>query len=113
MRAFPIAWLMCFVCFAAGAADEVLWIDVRSPEEYAAGHLEGAINVPHREIATRIADLVPDRTSRVKLYCRRGVRAETAKFSLEALGYQHVSNEGGYEAALAARTACKQDASAC
>ncbi|HMM75676.1 MAG TPA: rhodanese-like domain-containing protein [Gammaproteobacteria bacterium] len=113
MRAFPIAWLICLVAFAASAADDALWIDVRSPEEYATGHLAGAINVPHREIATRIAALVPDRTSRLKLYCRRGVRAQTAKFALESLGYQHVSNEGGYEALLAAQAACRRDASAC
>ncbi|MGE3773382.1 MAG: rhodanese-like domain-containing protein [Gammaproteobacteria bacterium] len=102
---------MCLLGPAAAA--DALWIDVRSPEEYAAGHLAGAINVPHRDIATRIAAIAPDRQARLKLYCRRGVRAETARFSLEALGYQNVSNEGGYEAILQARTACKQDASAC
>lgn len=95
------------------AAADILWIDVRSPEEYAAGHLAGAVNIPHREIANRIADIAPDRHTRLKLYCRRGVRAETAKFSLEALGYQNVSNEGGYAAILETRTACKPDANAC
>lgn len=112
MRVSLIACLMCLL--GPAVADEPLWIDVRSPEEYAAGHLAGAVNIPHREIATRILDIAPDRQARLRLYCRRGVRAETARFSLEALGYQNVSNEGSYETLRATQlAACKQDPSAC
>lgn len=108
----PLIVCLLSLLIPAAAAD-ALWIDVRSPEEYAAGHLAGAVNIPHRDIATRIAAVAPDRQTRLRLYCRRGVRAESAKFSLEALGYQRVSNEGGYEALLESHTACAPGASAC
>ncbi len=113
MRAFSIACLACLIACAAWATDDVLWIDVRSPEEYAAGHLDGAINLPHHEIAQRIAEIAPDRQSRLKLYCRKGARAELAKTALEAQGYARVSNEGGYENLLEARAACGQAATDC
>lgn len=96
--------MLCAV--GAWAADEALWIDVRSPEEYASGHLEGAINIPYRQIATSIAQVAPDKTRRIRLYCAIGVRAQMAKYALEAQGYERVTNEGGYEALRGAATDC-------
>ena len=88
-------------------------IDVRTPDEFAAGHLEGAVNIPYDEIATRIGSVQPDRKAPIKLYCGIGVRAQMAKFSLEAQGYERVSNEGGYAAIVEAQAACRQDATKC
>ena len=103
----PLLGLATTYGFAAG---ETLWIDVRTPAEYAAGHLDGAHNIPHDDIASRISQVAPDKRARIKLYCGIGVRAQMAKFSLEAQGYEHVSNEGGYdrlrEHAAAAAPAC-------
>ena len=51
--------LLClYVLFASLAAwaGEVHWIDVRSESEFAAGYVEGAINIPHTEITARIAE---------------------------------------------------------
>lgn len=41
--------------------DGALLLDVRSPEEYAAGHLRGAVNLPHDRIAGSIGELAPDK----------------------------------------------------
>ncbi|MFQ5675120.1 MAG: rhodanese-like domain-containing protein, partial [bacterium] len=74
-----------------------LWIDVRTPEEYATGHLQGALNIPHDAIGDRIPDVAPDKHQAIRLYCRSGRRAGIAKATLEELGYANVFNEGGYE----------------
>lgn len=50
------------------AEDDVVVLDVRPPAEYAAGHIEGAVNVPNNELAARLAELPRDRD--VVAYCR-------------------------------------------
>ncbi len=80
---------------------EGVWIDVRSEQEYAQGHLEGAHNVPVDRIAEAIAAISPDKDAPVNLYCRSGRRAEAARKKLEALGYTHVTNHGGYRDLIA------------
>ena len=57
-------------------------LDVRTPEEYAAGHVVGARNIPHTEIVARIAELAGARDRDLVVYCRSGRRSELA---LEAL----------------------------
>lgn len=74
-----------------------LWIDVRTPEEYVTGHLQGALNIPHNVIGERISEVTSGKNQSIKLYCRSGKRAGIAKATLEALGYTNVVNEGGYE----------------
>ena len=74
-----------------------VWIDVRSPEEFNEGHLQGAINVPHEQIASQIARISPDKNAPVNLYCRSGRRAEAALQELKKLGYTNVTNHGGYQ----------------
>lgn len=80
----------------SGAAESSLWIDVRSPEEFAAGHLPAAINLPYQQVAARISQIEANKARDIHLYCGIGVRAQAAKFMLEAQGYTHVTNEGGY-----------------
>jgi phage shock protein E len=82
----------------APASEAPLWIDVRSAEEYAAGHLDGAVNIPYDEIATRILEVTRDKQRAIRLYCGIGVRAQVAKIALEAQGFEQVTNEGGYRA---------------
>lgn len=72
-------------------------LDVRSPEEFASGHLKGALNIPHDRIAEEIAAAVPDKSAQVILYCRSGRRAGTALDTMKAMGYENVSNFGGLE----------------
>lgn len=75
-----------------------VWVDVRSPQEFAAGSLSGAHNIPHDQIARLIAARVPDKNTPLMLYCRSGRRAEHAKQILENMGYRNVRNRGSYEA---------------
>jgi len=68
----------------------VLLVDVRPPQEYAHGHLDGAINLPVGEIAGRLAELPPD--SKVVAYCRGPycVMSATAVHQLREAGYDAV-----------------------
>ena len=75
----------------------VILLDVRSPEEYASGYLQGALNIPHDRIEAEISAIAPDKAAQVILYCRSGRRANTALETLRAMGYTNVSNYGGLE----------------
>ena len=74
-----------------------IWIDVRTPDEYSQGHLEGAANIPLQEFAERIQSAVPDKNAAVHLYCRSGRRSGQAEQIMRELGYKNVTNQGGYE----------------
>jgi molybdopterin/thiamine biosynthesis adenylyltransferase/rhodanese-related sulfurtransferase len=73
-------------------------IDVREPEEWAAGHIPGAKHVPKSYFESRIEGTVPDRDKHVILYCASGNRsAWAARTMLEDLGYDEVeSMTGGF-----------------
>ncbi|QEI14107.1 rhodanese-like domain-containing protein [Cellvibrio japonicus] len=79
-----------------------IWIDVRTPDEYNAGHLHGAILIPYEEIAARISEVTSDKNARIRLYCRTGRRSGIAQETLQALGFTQATNEGGYEDLLRA-----------
>jgi rhodanese-related sulfurtransferase len=69
-------------------------LDVRTPEEYITGHLPGAVNIPHDQIAARLAEVPKDKT--VVLYCRSGKRAGVAAEVLAENGYtklQHLEGD--------------------
>lgn len=74
-----------------------IWIDVRSEEEFKAGHLENAINIPHDQIATQIASVTTNKDEPIHLYCRSGRRAESALQVLKEMGYTNITNHGGYD----------------
>ena len=88
-------------------AGEITWIDVRTDQEYASGHVEQAVNIPYQDIAQGIATLGVGRNDTIYVYCRSGRRSGIAKQTLEGLGYTQVVNVGGLDAALsqAARAA--------
>jgi sulfur-carrier protein adenylyltransferase/sulfurtransferase len=73
-------------------------VDVREPEEWAAGHIPGAIHVPKSYLESRIEGAVPDREKHVVLYCASGNRSAWATRTLvDDLGYGHVeSMTGGF-----------------
>ena len=79
-----------------------LLLDVRTPDEYAAGHIEGAVNIPHDQIADeieRIGELTGnDKSKAIVVYCRSGRRSGLAKQTLAEHGYGRVSNLGGMSA---------------
>ena len=69
-------------------------IDVRSPSEYASGHIDGARNIPLDQIGSRTND-VGRKDAPVVVYCRSGMRSAQAKSKLEAAGFTQVYNLGG------------------
>ena len=81
----------------AATEAKAVWVDVRTPAEYQAGHLEGAHNIPVEDIVSQIHTVAPDKNPPVMLYCKSGRRAERARQALTAEGYTHVENRGGYE----------------
>lgn len=78
-------------------------IDVREPDEYAAGHINGAVSVPRGVLEFKISDLpaIQSADTDMVLYCKTSGRSALAAQSLAELGYtQVVSIMGGYEAWL-------------
>lgn len=77
-------------------AGGVVLVDVRPASEFTAGHVEGAINIPVAELASRLSDLPPD--ARVVAYCRGPycVMASSAVTRLREAGLDAVRLEGGY-----------------
>jgi molybdopterin/thiamine biosynthesis adenylyltransferase/rhodanese-related sulfurtransferase len=73
-------------------------IDVREPEEWAAGHIPGAVHVPKSYLESRIEGAAPDRSGHVILYCASGNRSAWAtRTMVDDLGYENVeSMTGGF-----------------
>ena len=74
-------------------------LDVRTPDEYASGHLSQATNMPVQSLdPAAVEKLVGgDKTKPIVTYCSKGGRAQKAKDKLEAAGFTHVVNGGGYD----------------
>ena len=75
--------------------EDVVFIDVRSAPEFAAGHARGAIHVPVGQVARRVDQLRAHRDRRVLVYCLSGHRAGHAVRVLEDNGFTRVENAGG------------------
>lgn len=75
--------------------DDILIVDVRNPEEYAQGHIPGAINVPNPSITNREIPELPDKNQELLIYCRSGQRSKIAGKKLAVLGYQNIKDFGG------------------
>lgn len=89
--------LFALITSTVAWAGEVHWIDVRSESEFAAGHVEGATNIPHTEIADRIAEITSNKDAQLYLYCRSGRRSAFAADVLTDLGFSDVVDVGGFE----------------
>ena len=72
-------------------------IDVRTDEEWNAGHIEGAIHIPLSEIERDIENYEISKDEEILLYCRSGNRSGRAKVILDELGYTNTTNIGGIE----------------
>ena len=70
-------------------------LDVRRPDEYAKGHIPGAINVPNEEIGTAEIAKLPDKSQMILVYCRSGRRSKEAAEKLVKLGYTNIVEFGG------------------
>lgn len=74
-------------------------VDVRTPEEFAAGHVPGAINIPLNEVPERVEELRALPTPLV-LCCRSGARSDNAMRYLQQLGLPDVHNGGSWQDVL-------------
>ena len=72
-------------------------LDVRRPDEYAEGHIPGAINVPNEEIGTAEIAELPDKSQLILVYCRSGRRSKEASEKLVKLGYTNIVEFGGIQ----------------
>ncbi len=115
MRRLPLALVACAIAFMAEAAgpgsiepkalgDRIAWadqalvvLDVRTPAEYAEGHVPGAINIPNGELAARVAELSDAKGRDIVVYCRSGVRAAQALDVLDKAGFKRLFHlQGDY-----------------
>lgn len=115
MRRLPLALVACAITFIAEAAgpgsiepkalgDRIAWadralvvLDVRTPAEYAEGHVPGAINIPNAELAARVAELADAKSRDIVVYCRSGVRAAQALEVLDKAGFKRLFHlQGDY-----------------
>ena len=70
-------------------------IDVRTPEEYAEGHIGGAINIPHDQILNNVTLLDPYQEQSMIFYCHSGGRAGKVTSYLEGLDYENLHHLDG------------------
>lgn len=76
-------------------------IDVRSPQEYATGHVKGAINIPYELIAQQIGTLSGvEKSTPLLLYCLSGARSAVACAILAQLGFSNAVNGGALSVLL-------------
>jgi phage shock protein E len=71
----------------------LLLLDVRTPEEFAAGHVPGAVNIPYDQVASRLNEI--PKSDEVVLYCHSGRRAGLAMETLAANGYTKLAHLSG------------------
>lgn len=70
-------------------------IDVRRADEYASGHIPGAVNVPNESIGTEKPAALPDTDQILLIHCRTGVRSKQASDKLVSIGYTNIYDFGG------------------
>ncbi|MDL5054593.1 rhodanese-like domain-containing protein [Oscillatoria laete-virens NRMC-F 0139] len=80
----------------AGGREGHLLIDVRTPAEFASGHIAGAVNIPVDELASRLSEVPQGQP--VVVYCRSGNRSAQASRILAQAGYSDIYDLGGLNA---------------
>lgn len=79
----------------AVAERNVVYVDVRRPDEWEEARVPGAIHIPHTEMAARWHELEAYRDDEIVLYCRTGRRSGIAEEILAEKGFQNLRNGGG------------------
>ena len=70
-------------------------LDVRTQEEYDQGHIPGATQISHEEIAEKAEEVLTDKDQLILVYCRSGRRSKIAAEALAELGYTNIKEFGG------------------
>ena len=114
-RSFPFLLLFLFLTGCGKAEEEISYqqismeeavvmmeeesdyiiLDVRTPEEYEAKHIPGAVNVPNETIGSDPILQLPDKDQRILVYCRSGNRSKQSAQKLADQGYTNVVEFGG------------------
>ena len=74
---------------------DFILLDVRRADEFAAGHIPRAVNLPNEEIGKAEISSLPDKNQTIYIYCRSGNRSKQAADKLLALGYTNLIEFGG------------------
>lgn len=75
--------------------EEVIILDVREQEEHDSGHIHGAVLLPVESIDEySAAEVIPEKDTKVLIYCRSGNRSQTASSTLAELGYTNIYEFG-------------------
>lgn len=92
-----MTWMNSMFSHSPKAADTALssdavFIDVRSPMEFATGHVAGAVSLPLDRFVDHYANVLPDKTQPVVVYCASGARSSQAVQYLAQQGYVNAKN---------------------
>lgn len=85
--------------FSQNDVKNIMLVDVRTPEEYSAGHIDNALNINwyNKSFDNQFESIDKDKT--IYVYCKKGGRSLKAQERLISLGFENVINlEGGYDA---------------
>lgn len=74
--------------------EDVVFLDVRTAPEFAAGHAAGAINIPVGQVRRRADELQPHKERRILVYCLSGHRSAAAVKALRENGFDRAENAG-------------------
>ena len=74
---------------------DYILLDVRTQDEYAQGHIPGAILIPDYEISEKAESVLTDKDQLILVYCRSGRRSKNAAAQLEEMGYTRIREFGG------------------
>lgn len=75
--------------------ENFILLDVRRADEFASGHIPGAVNLPNEQIGKAEIPSLPDKNQTIYIYCRSGNRSKLAADKLLALGYTNLIEFGG------------------
>ncbi len=73
-----------------------LILDVRTPEEFASGHISGAVNIPHRKLRYRLSELMSHQDREIVVYCWVGPRSRFVQSLLSQAGFEHLRELEGH-----------------
>lgn len=75
--------------------EDLIILDVRTPEEYKEEHIKGALLIPDYELESLAESNLPDKDKKILVYCRSGNRSKSATKELIDMGYTNVYDFGG------------------
>ena len=105
---FSLPFLAAAQTYSLDGVQSKVVIDVRTPEEFATGHVEGAINIPYDAIKPNLPALARiGKDENILLYCRSGRRSAIARESLAELGYRNLQDGGGIGSLASRLKVCK------